>query len=320
MVNLRQYVHALYAQDDWHPTSKLTFNLGLRWEFATPLFEADNNYSNFDPTTNSMVKASGGSLFNRSLVHPDYGDVGPRIGAAYSFNPKTVVRAGYGISYTFFNRVGSALEGINAPQALFGVINQSFPNGGPVPSTFLTTVNSFTTGIANPSAFNPVNSNVVYIPPSSKWPMIQNWFVSVQRQLTKSTVLEVSYNGNHSTRLPILADFNQANANAVTATCNPPAITSGCLGVQARRPIPTFGPITWVDPAGDNHYNGLSARVEHRFGTGLYFLNSFTWSKAIGDSWSRLPGTYVRWSLRRQSAEHPQPRRRGRAIQLRREA
>jgi len=81
-----------------------------------------------------------------------------------------------------------------------------------------------------------------------------------------------------------LADYNQANVNAVTATCNPPAITSGCLGVQARRPIPTFGPITWVDPAGDNHYNGLSARVEHRFGSGLYFLNSFTWGKAMGDS------------------------------------
>ena len=62
------------------------------------------------------------------------------------------------------------------------------------------------------------------------------------------------------------------------------AITSGCLGVQARRPIPTFGPITWVDPAGDNHYNGVSARVEHRFSGGLYFLNSFTWGKAMGDS------------------------------------
>jgi hypothetical protein len=228
--------------------------------------------------------ATAGSLKNRSLVNPDYGDFGPRIGFAYSINPKTVVRGGYGISYTFFNRVGSALEGINAPQALFGVINQTFPNGGPVPAGFLTTINSFSTGIANPAAFNPVNSNVVYIPPDSKWPMIQNRFLAVQREITRSTIIEVGYNGNHSTRLPILGDYNQANVNAVTATCNPPAITSGCLGVQARRPIPTFGPITWVDPAGDNHYNGLSVRLEHRFGSGLYFLNSFTWGNAIGDS------------------------------------
>ena len=284
VVNLRQYVHSLYAQDDFHVSAKLTVNLGLRWEFATPLYERDNNYSNFDPTTNSMKQAASGSLYNRSLVHPDYKDFGPRIGLAYSIDPKTVVRSGYGISYTFFNRVGSALEGINAPQALFGVLNQSIPAGGTVPSTFLTTQNSFTTGIANPSSFNPANSNVVYVPPDTKWPYIQNWFLSVQREITKNTLIEVAYNGNHSLRLPILADYNQANVNAVTATCNPPTITSGCLGVQARRPIPTYGPITWVDPAGDNHYNGLSARVEHRFGSGLYFLNSFTWGKAMGDS------------------------------------
>ena len=287
VVNLRQYVHALYFQDDWKVNSKLTVNAGMRWEFATPLYERDNNYSNFNPATDTMQMATGGSLYDRSLVHPDGKDFGPRLGLAYSIDPKTVVRAGYGISYTFFNRVGSALEGINAPQALFGVINQSFPNGGPVPSTFLTTLNSFTTGIANPSAFNPVNSNVVYIPPDSKWPYIQNWFLSVQRQITNSTLVEVSYNGNHSLRLPILADYNQAAPNAQTATCNytvTPVVTSGCLGVQARRPIPSYGPITWVDPAGDNHYDGLSARVEHRIGSGLYFLNSFTWGKAMGDS------------------------------------
>jgi hypothetical protein len=54
--------------------------------------------------------------------------------------------------------------------------------------------------------------------------------------------------------------------------------------VQARVPDPEFGPITWVDPAGNNNYNGLSARFEHRFGHGLYFLNSFTWGHAMGDS------------------------------------
>ena len=284
VVNLRQYVHSLYAQDDFHITPKLTLNIGLRWEFSSPLHERDNNYSNFDPATVSMLKANSGDLFKRSLVHPDYGDIGPRIGMAYTINKKTVVRGGYGISYTFFNRVGSALEGINAPQALFGVLNQSIPSGGKPPASFLTTQNSFTTGIANPTSFNPVNSNVVYLPPDTKWPRVQNWFFSIQRELARNTLIEVAYNGNHSTRLPILGDYNQANVNAVSATCNPPAITSGCLGVQARRPISSYGPITWVDPEGDNHYNGLSARLEHRFGGGLYFLNSFTWGNAIGNS------------------------------------
>src|ERR1035441_6050697 len=274
VVNLRQYVHSLYFQDDYRVSAKLTLNIGLRWEFASPLYERDNNYSNFDPTTNTMIKAASGSLFQRALVHPDYKDYGPRIGMAYSLDPKTVVRGGYGISYTFFNRPGSAQEGINAPQALFGVLSQSIPAGGAVPATFLTTLNSFSTNIASPAAFNPANSNVVYTPPDSKWPYVQNWFFSLQRQLPKNTVLELAYNGNHSTRLPIIADYNQAAPNQPGST----------VAYTLRTPIPTFGPITWLGPAGNNHYNGVSARVEPRFTKGLYVLNSFTWGKAMGDS------------------------------------
>jgi hypothetical protein len=270
VVNLRQFVHSLYAQDDYRITPKLTLNLGLRWEFASPLYERDNNYSNFDPTTNTMLKASGGSLYDRALVHPNYGNFGPRVGLAYSADAKTVIRAGYGISYTFFNRPGSAEEGINAPQALFGVLSQS----NPLSPTFLTTLNSFSANIASPAAFNPALSNVVYTPPNSPWPMIQNWMVSVQRQLPVDTIFELSYNGNQSTHLPIIADYNQAAPNPVGQT----------IAYTARVPIPTFGPITWLDPAGVNHYNGLAARVEHRFTKGLYVLNSFTWGKGMGDS------------------------------------
>jgi hypothetical protein len=286
VTNLRQHVHSLYVQDDFRVSSKLTLNLGLRWEFATPIWERDNNWTNFDPSTNTLVKASSGSLYNRTLIHPDYKDFGPRLGFAYSVMPKTVVRGGYGISYSFFNRPGSAQEGINAPQALFGILTQAIPAGGPVPSTFLTTLNSFTTGIANPANFNPLSSNIDYISADTRWPYIQSWVLSVQRELTKDTVVEVAYNGNHSLRLPIIGDYNQAFPNLPGQT----------LGVQARRPIQSFGPITWLDPAGSNNYNGLSARVEHRFGAGLYFLNSFTWSKALGDSEQALEsaaGYYV---------------------------
>ena len=74
--------------------------------------------------------------------------------------------------------------------------------------------------------------------------------------------------------MPIFADWNQAAPNA----------PGGTLGVQARRPDQAFGAITWVDPVGQNNYNGLSVRFEHRFSQGLYVLNSFTWGKAMGDS------------------------------------
>jgi hypothetical protein len=274
VTNLRQHIHALYFQDDWRVNSKLTLNLGLRWEFATPIWERDNNWSDFDPTTDTMLRATCCTLYDRTLVHPDYKDFGPRIGLAYSATPTMVWRAGYGISYSFENRPGSAEEGINAPLALFGILNQSIPAGGAVPATFLTTQQSFTTNIDSPANFNPLASNVDYIPSNTKWPYTESWFFSVQQQLTRDTVLEVAYNGNHSLRLPILGDYNQAAPNLPGQT----------LGVQARVPIPTFGPITWLDPVGDNHYNGMSVRLEHRFAGGLYFLNSFTWSASLGDS------------------------------------
>lgn len=282
VTNLRQHVHSLYVQDDWRVTPKLTLNVGLRWEFATPQWERDNLWSNFNPVTNTLVRATGGSLYDRALVNPNYKDFGPRLGLAYSIDPKTVIRAGYGISYAFFNRPGSAEEGINGPLAVFGTFNNTVAPGQP---GFLTTQTGFSAGIS--SHFNPLNSNNDYIPANSPWPYVQSWVISLQREITKDTVFELAYNGNHSLNLPILADYNQAAPNPVTATCNgnvAPAITSGCLGIQARRPDQSFDGITWVDPAGDNDYNGLSVRLEHRFARGFYALNSFTWGKALGDS------------------------------------
>lgn len=274
VVNLRQHVHSLYVQDDWRVTPKLTLNLGLRWEFATPIWERDNLWSNFDPATNTLVRATNGSLYDRALVNPDYKDWGPRLGFAWSVDSKTTVRGGYGISYSFFNRPGSAIEGINGPLAIFGVVNQSISTANSLaPAGFLTIQNGFTSPLL--TTFNPVGSNNDYIPANTRWPYVQSFFFSVQREIFKDTLVEVAYNGNHSLRLPILGDYNEAA---------PQSTPTGTLSVQARRPDQSFGAITWVDPAGDNHYNGLSVRFERRFTQGLYVLNSFTWSNAIGDS------------------------------------
>lgn len=267
--NLRQHVNSLYIQDDWRVTPKLTINAGLRWEYATPIWDRDNYWSNFDPATNTLVRAKPGSLYNRALVNPDYKDWGPRLGAAYSIDSKTSIRAGYGISYTFFNRPGSAIEGINGPLAVFGTLTQTALPGQP---GFLTTQNGFNSGIG--TTFNPITTNNDYIPTNTRWPMVQSWVLSLQREIAKNTVIEVAYNGNHSSRLPIIGDWNQATPNA----------PGGTLSVQARRPDQAFGAITWVDPVGVNDYNGLSVRAEKRFSSGIYLLNSFTWGHSIGDS------------------------------------
>ncbi len=273
--NYRQRDYFLYFQDDFRVNSKLTLNLGLRWEFATPRWERDNVLSNFDPATNSMIAAKSGSLYSRTLVNPDYKDWAPRLGFAYSVNKKTVFRGGYGISYVHLNRLGSADElGINGPQVVTGTINQSIPAGGAVPPTFLTTTNAFPPTLANPASFNPINANVAYIPRDTRWPYVQTWFASLQRELVKNWVLEFGYTGSHSLRLPILSDYNAALPNLPGQT----------LGTQARRPNQAFGAITWVNPAGQSVYDGLSARLEHRFASGFYLLNSFTWSKALGNT------------------------------------
>lgn len=275
ITNYRQHQYFAYVQDDYRVSSKLTLNVGMRWEFATPRWERDNVLTNFDPSTNTMLKATDGSLYNRTLVHPDYKDFAPRLGFAYSPTSSTVLRGGYGISYVHLNRLGSADElGINGPQVNIATVNQTPLVNGRVNPNFITSQTGFAPGFDSPANFNAVNANVSYIPADTRWPYVQTWFFGVQQQLGKSSFVELAYTGNHSSRLPIVADYNQAYPNAVGQT----------LGIQPRRPIQSFGAITWVDPAGIETYNGFSARFEHRWSAGLYFLNSFTWSNAIGDS------------------------------------
>ena len=273
----RQRQYFFYGQDDFRVSSKLTLNLGLRWEFATPRWERDNVLSNFDPTTNTILTAKNGSLYDRTLVNPDYRDWAPRLGLAYSADQKTVIRSGYGISYVHLDRLGSADElGINGPQVDIATVNQTLPSGSTAARRIHDELRRLPGRLRQPCQLqlNPVNANISYIPKNTRWPYVQSWFFSVQRELAKDTLVEIAYTGNHSLRLPIIGDYNQALPNA----------PGGTLGIQARRPDQSFGAITYVDPAGFQNYNGLSLRFEHKTSHGLYFLNSFTWSKSLTDS------------------------------------
>ena len=86
--------------------SRLTLNLGVRYEYSTPYWEKDNILTNFDPATNTMVFAKDGSIADRALVNPDRNNFGPRLGFAYTLTPGTVIRGGYGVSYVHFSRAG----------------------------------------------------------------------------------------------------------------------------------------------------------------------------------------------------------------------
>src|SRR5262249_16698017 len=92
--------YSAFIQDDWKATSRLTLNIGLRYEYTTPVVEAANRMANFDIATNRLVLAQPGGIRQRALAERDLNNFGPRFGLAYQLSPKTVVRTGYGIFHT----------------------------------------------------------------------------------------------------------------------------------------------------------------------------------------------------------------------------
>jgi hypothetical protein len=263
----RQVLHALYFQDDFKVNSKLTLNLGLRYEYGSPQWEANNKLTNFDPAANRLVAAKDGSIADRALIDPDRNNFAPRLGFAWSPIKKTVVRGGYGISYVHFNRSGGGnILAINGPQVVNAVVAQQPGQAG-----YRTTQDGYPAGLTDPDKFVAVTSNISYYPRESRTGYVQSWFVNVQRELLKNTVLDIGYVGNHGLKLIMFADYNQARPNG-------PAENAA---LQARRPNQAFGPITVTFPAGFSNYHALQLKLEKRYSAGLYLLNSFTWSKAI---------------------------------------
>jgi hypothetical protein len=265
IAHLRQQQQYGYVQDDWKINNRLTLNLGVRYEYATPYYEKDNRLSNFDPATDSMIFASNGGIASRSLVNPDRNDFAPRLGFAFAPTRKMSIRGGFGMSYVHYNRAGAGnLLPINGPQVVNAVVNQVNPRD----ANFLTTGQGYPNGIASPANFNPLTANITYVPQNYRSSYVEDWFLSVEREIAKDTLIDVAYVGNHALKLLMFANFNQAHP-----------FTTGTLA--QNRPIPGFGDITYAFNGGAANYNSLQVRFERRYGAGLSFLNSFTYSHAI---------------------------------------
>ncbi len=308
IVHLNQRMHYFYVQDDIRVSSRLTVNAGLRYELVTPQWESGNLLANYDPGTQSLIQAKPGSLYDRALVNMPMLDFAPRLGFSYSLDPKTVVRAGYGINYAQFNREGGenllvynlpnivnvnivqapeftakSVAGQQAGLAVCTAAQASAPYSAANPTPcFRTSTQGYPTGLTSPAnvtAASNLTTQARYIPKNLPTGYVQSYHLTVQRQLGPSTTFEASYVGEHGVKIQVLADLNQAAPNAVTATCNT-TVTSGCLTLAQRRPIQTFTTIEESIPAGFLSYNALQTKLEHRSGHGLYVLNSFTYSRA----------------------------------------
>ena len=278
VVDYLQYMHFLFVQDNWKATNSLTLNLGLRYEFASPQWVSDYRLANFDPRTNSLIQAHSGDLYDRSLQNPQLGNWAPRLGLAWRAFAKTVIRAGYGISYQQFNRLGGEnLLAYNGPNIIDAQIDQipsqgicQSPNDAPQ-TCFRPTSFGYPANFAVAANFDPLRAQARFIPSNNPTGYVQSYHFTIQRELAKDTLLDVAYVGNHGVHLMILGDYNQAVPNQPDQN----------LTLQQRRPIPNFAYIEVAYGAGWSNYNALQVKLEKRYSQGLYLLNSFTWSKSI---------------------------------------
>jgi hypothetical protein len=267
-VDQRMWMIAGFAQDDWKVTRKLTLNLGLRYDFASPVTEGQNRMANFNPAgSGSLVFAKDGSLDSKSLVKPYKTAFGPRVGFAYSPLHDTVIRGGYGIYYTLFERFGSEDEmALNPP---FLVNKTLASNAAPV----LIAKNGFPANFLDPTTinFNALQAfHLRAVNTENQAPMIQEWSFGVQHQFSSVWSAELNYVGTKSTHLDRLLNFNQ------------PTIVNGVsTGVV---PYPNFGYIEFMTQNGIAKYNGLEASLLRRFRNGLDLRLAYTYSRSTDDT------------------------------------
>jgi hypothetical protein len=301
----------LYAQDTWRATQKLTVNYGLRWEFYTPEYVNGKGNGGFAvlPEGVNRVAGYGGIGMNGDTAN-NYKLFAPRIGIAYEVNPKTVVRMGYGRSFDV--GVFGSLFGHTVTQNLPVLANQNI-NGptndnktpafnftdGPSPNQFPVIPSNGILPLFGPCAPGStgtclaLNVNPHIRPDKLVPPTVDAWNVTVQRQLTNKTSLDVAYVANHGSHV-FKGDGNSYNPNQATV------VGFGTLSYNERSPYNNAFSTPYTDENGVtttvtccsgysfgyngddgvNSYRALQIKLDHRTSSGLTVNGSYTYSRA----------------------------------------
>jgi hypothetical protein len=328
----------LYAQDSWRVRSNLTLNYGLRWDRIEPWYEKNNGISTLEPGKSSIVfpGAPAGILFPgdpgvpRTLAPPGNLDFAPRVGLAYSPEAKdgtllgkilggpgkTSIRAGFGMYYTAIEALTVGILAANPP---FGTTYSS-----PAPPLFATPFITASTGqdqgqpfpfnlvtqkasSSNPnpnvnwSQYEPISGIPAYAS-TNRIPYVEQYSLSIERQLRANTVFSASYVGAQAHRLLVMVEANpgdpalclslsQPNQVAPgSPTCGPFGesnvftTASGQIINGTRGPLgPNFGSDTDQATIGKSNYNALEVSLRHTSGR-LELSAGYTYSKSMDQS------------------------------------
>ncbi len=276
---LRGHQFFAFAQDKWQVSSKLTLDFGLRWEFyppPTPRFAG--GFSNYNPANNTLVLAGIGDNPMNMGMQKNWKYFAPRLGISYRVNNATVIRAGFGVSYTPFpdnsyaynfpvkqnNQYSTGASSFAPGVTPNGVF--SMASGFPAPQLAVIPTNGI---INNPSL---TQSNNV-IPLNYKNPNVQSWNFSIQRSLPLHFTLDVAYVGNHGVRSSAAYNLNVPNS----------ADQMG-IGVNGRPLYQQFKRTadTMLYFAGySSMYNGLQVKLNRRFHNGLAITTAYTMARGM---------------------------------------
>jgi len=266
--------HAMFIQDDWKVSSRLTLNLGVRYDLFLPDVEVRDRLTNFDPVALKLIYA-GEDGVSRS-VNKEYSkkNFAPRIGFAWDVFGKTmtIIRAGFGMSYFPIQASGSNLLGQQIPYT----ISQNFaPETNPTDWSKVPLISNPFTAIQpikpkTTAELNAANPRVIGHE-FGKFPSyMETWNLDLQQQLTKSIVWEISYAGSRGIHLPIGYNTNEVQPGTGTNASR-----------RLIQPLNNLSNFTLFLNRNMSTYHGMQTKVSKRFSNGLQFLSSYTWSKSL---------------------------------------
>jgi hypothetical protein len=279
VTNQQHRAQMLFIQDDWKVNSRLSVNLGLRYDYMTPALEANNAMTNFNPAgTGSLIFATDGSLLERSLVNPDRNNFAPRAGVVYKLDDNTILRGGYGMFYNLFDRVGSEDQlSLNLP----GLVNKTTPTASAAAGPIFLLQQGFPAGFLNSPNLDPAAGQlkavrVRSVDQNDPNTTTQQASIGLQRELPASMVLSADFVYTRTSDLATLINLNQQVPNAAG---------NNALGPL---PYPNFGFIEWRSDNGRAAYKGLDLGLEKRFSRGYAFGFAYTIGKSEDNASEQL--------------------------------